>query len=197
MNLCVSSRKMSYWEELSVARAKETGNERAKREKNEKAYIKTQDLEFMAKYLTALEERIKYPSDGILAKKASTLNQARTKFGYNDAQLQVIEDANKLRMLLMEDSIIDNHDEMKASFIKLIQDGRNAFPMDGKFQRIARFFYNNKDKKGYSIVTGGVPMWFIMLMSEGGKRRTHKRSSRKLRTHKRKSHKRRTHKRRN
>ena len=164
----------------------------AKQRANQELYRKKTDLEFMNNFMNAFLDRVKNPSNGLFPKKATNVNQAMNTLGFNEEQLAVIQKAKEIKALLLEDSIIDNHDEMVSSMKEFKRMGKSAFPKDGKnkFARVARLLHDNRDKKG-GVVVFGTPMWWYSN-STGGKRSTKKRSTKKRSTKKRRTHKRRT-----
>jgi hypothetical protein len=167
--------------------ARETPDERAKREAREKRYSEEEDIEYIKKLIPELDERIKNPSDGgWLAKKVSTLNDAKTNLGYDEAQLEVIHKVDELRELLNRNSntVFGNYTKIVELTKDIKRSGKTAFPESGKFKRLARFFSSGKGKNKRSILPWGTPMWYI---NAGGKYRTHKRRTHKRRTHKRRN----------
>lgn len=173
---------MSYRNELAQQYAEMTPEQRSKKE----AYSQEKDLEFMNNFLDVFFDRIKNPSNGLFPKKVSNVNQAINTLGFNKEQVAVIQKAKEIKALLLEDSIIDNYDEMVSSMKEFKRMGKSAFPKDGKnkFARVARLLHDNTNKKG-AVLVFGTPMWWYSNLS-AGKRRTHK-----CRTHKRRTHKRR------
>jgi hypothetical protein len=170
--------------EYAYIAATKTPEQKAKNE----LYKKQEDINFMNNFFDAFFDRVKNPSNGILPKKAKNLtNKSLTNLGFNKDQLLVIQKAKDMKALLLEDSVIDNHDKMVVSMKEFKRMGKSAFPKDGKdmFARVARLLHDNKDKKGHTLVRPS-PMWWYSN-STGGKRRTHKRSTKKRSTKKRRT----------
>jgi hypothetical protein len=163
-------------------------------------------IRFLQSFVKVFDERIKNPSNGIITKKAATLANAKTKLGYNPAQLAVIQKVDELRPLIFGDGYltsegyashfpIDKYPQIKALTLDILNSGKVAFPDSGKFKRVARV-WTLKNSKGNPLISsyqGSKPDWWT---SSGGRRHsTRRRTMHKRGTHKRKTHKRRTHKR--
>ena len=152
---------------------------------------------FIQSFVTVFDERIKNPSNGIFTKKAATLANAKTKLGYNPAQLAVIQKVDELRPLIFGNGKLtpagyaryefpmDKYPQIKALTLDILNSGKVAFPDSGKFKRVARVWTlkNSQGNPLISLYQGSKPDWWT---SSGGRRRT---------IHKRKTHKRKTHKR--
>ena len=140
-------------------------------------YKKEKDLEFMNNFFDAFFDRVKNPSNGFFPKKATNVIQAMHTLGFNEEQLAVIQKAKEMKALLLDNSIIDNYDEMVASMKEFKRMGKSAFPKDGKnkFARVARLLHDNSDKKGNTLVRP-TPMWWYSNL-RAGKRSTKKRST--------------------
>ena len=158
-------------------------------------------IRFLQSFVKVFDERIKNPSNGIFTKKATTLANAKTKLGYNPAQLAVIQKVDELRPLIFGDGHLtpegyarsmsmDKYPQIKALTLDILNNGKVAFPDSGKFKRVARL-WTLKNSQGNPLISsyqGSKPDWWI---SSGGRRRsTHKRSTHKRSTHKRSTHKR-------
>ena len=151
---------------------------------------------FIQSFVTVFDERIKNPSNGIFTKKAATIANAKTKLGYNPAQLAVIQKVDQLRPLIFGNGYLtpdgyarsmpmDKYPQIKALTLDILNSGKVAFPNSGKFKRVARV-WTLKNSQGTNLINiyhGDKPDWWI---AAGGRRRT---------VHKRKTHKRKTHKR--
>ncbi len=155
------------------------------------------ELHFLDELVSVFNERIKNPSDGIFTKKASTTNNAISKFQYNDAQKAIITKIDELDNML--DSNSPDLSSLRTLALTIKKEGKIAFPIDGKYPRVGRIFTRNSTAKDGKSLFTSLPVWWYnevipnLRFTSGGKRsRTHKR-----RTHKRRTHKRRTHKRRN
>jgi hypothetical protein len=158
---------------------------------NRSAVVKNIDgdqYDFSQRFYQAFSERLRDPSNrstGLLfglvkPKSAATNESAIASLGYSDPQKEVIKN-----MINLKDPSFKSKSpaEIVETLKSVIIQGRAAFPVGDRlpFQRIARFFATGNDKKGFGIIVGGTPMWYIKFMSTqtGGRRRSTGRTARR------------------
>jgi hypothetical protein len=162
---------------------------------------------FVNALTNAFNDRIMRPYDGFLSKKVSTINSAKTTFGYNEAQIKVINDIENLKKEVDTTAISQyNYFTFEDKIKEIRWRAELAFPDDGKYPRVSRLFkINPVNSSGKSIFKGisvpskwseAIPINFnpeeeVNKSKEknvlGGKRKTYKRKLTKRKLSKRKT----------
>lgn len=159
-------------------------------------------LDFVKELVEVFNNRIKNPYDGFFTTKATSINNALTKFNYDDEQKDLINKVNKLENMLNSNQL--DYKAIQDLAIDIRKQGNNVFKPYSKYPRVSRIFTCDGkipiDKKGNPIFKNPMPEWYIpyrgigimesYIPACGGKRKTRKYKNRKHKSHMRKSHKR-------
>jgi hypothetical protein len=129
---------------------------------------RTELVQFLNKFFEEFDERIKRPYDGISFKgKASTIEEAKTKFGYNETQKGVIDAVVALKGKIgnLNPNISKNLNSFDYELINrllqgIIEDGKAAFPVGGQFPRVARLWTSDGKNKRNLFAFTPKPKYF-------------------------------------